>query len=467
MMARQNLLATLAMCAGLLSGCAVALGPGYRVEKQQVEVRWTGAETLEVRGIYQLKNTGTEPMDYIEAVLPEEARRSGLQVWLDQSPVSLEPAAELAPEGTVRIPFRPAWEKKRKASLVIEYALRGAVADAGATPSVYLETRGWYPDLRSKDGLFAFGGEPPKKWDLRITVPREFLVHASGEAKGKKRRDALLEHRFQQRGRDFRPFVVAGRYQEQRISHVILWTLQPRPEMAVRRLGEGVARTTQEYQAAFGKPLEFQSVMVVELPSRATEKAAKSFPGGVFFASDQQDRLLGDPEEVLRALDEHLTYTWFYHTVTATPEAQLLFYEGLPPYGASIAAEARGAAAYRSALASGRLGLYEDAGGEKKEPQFFLNESESSRERIAFARAKAPLFFLALEDRYGKQATRRALARLVESLRGQKFNTNDLRVAIQIETGEDPAEFFRQWLNQPGIPEEFRKKYKTQVTGSR
>ena len=44
---------------------------------------------------------------------------------------------------------------------------------------------------------------------------------------------------------------------------------------------------------------------------------------------------------------------------------------------------------------------------------------------------------------------------------------NDLRVAIQLETGEDPAEFFRLWLNQPGIPDEFRKKYEQQSPGSR
>lgn len=476
MKSRRHTLGLLSILAvGLLSACSVPLGPGYTVKKQQYDVRWTGTPELVVRGSYRLQNTGNQPLDYIEVTLPEESQRSGLQVWLDQSPVSTQPADELAPAGTVRIPISPALPRKKKNSLVIEYRLAGSANDASAPPSFYLPTRGWYPELREREGLFGSGGIPPEKWDLRVAVPRDFLVHASGQHKGKRRRNDLLEHRFRQRRReDFDPFVVAGRYSEQRATspgvEVILWAPRPLADSVLQAFGDQVGRTVQRYETTFGSPWDSAPVRIVHAsPDFRLEvpDSRSTFPGGVLLFPSESRLFAEDANDLWRNLDERLVFLWFFHGVTASPEAQLLFYEGLPPYGACIASEARGEPERRTTLASTRLGLYEDIGGKEKEPPFFLNEEGDSMLRRAFARAKAPLFFLALEDRYGKEPTRKALARLVESLRGRQFNTNDLRVAIQLETGEDPADFFRLWLNEPGIPEDFRKRYEKQVSGTK
>ena len=479
------------LLSGLLSACNVALGPGYTVVKQQYDVTWTGTSELLIRATYRVKNTGKAPVEYIEATLPDEARRSGLQVWVNGASVAVGAADESTPAGTVRIPISPVLRLKGKQDLVIEYRLSGAADEGAATPSFYLETLGWYPVLRKQEGLFGSGGDPPDKWDLRVTVPRDFLVHAAGIPKGKKRRRDVVEHHFRQRpDRHTAPFVIAGRYTEQRArttgSEVILWTFQPLPDAAASDIGNWIGRTALEYEKAFGRMGEDESaaVRVAELPPRFTshditfadgEKVTvghmdfieATFPGGVLLPTGRLARSADRPEGILRSLDEQLALSWFHHGVTAASDSRLLFYFGLPPYAASIAAETRGDAACRNALAASGLADYASLGGEASEPRFFLNDGAVSPERLAYARSKAPLFFLALEDHYGKDAARRALARLAASLRGRQFTTNDLRVAIQLETGQDPAEFFRQWLNVTGIPEEFRKKYENQVSGSR
>ncbi len=226
----------------MFCACGVALGPGYTIEKQQYDVHWTGTSELLVRSTYRVKNTGKTPIDYLEFELPEASHRSGLQVWLDGAPVATEAADESAPAGTVRIPVSPALALKKTQALVIEYRLRGPVSEGSATPSFFLETQGWYPELHKQEGLFGSGGNPPEKWDLRVTVPRDFLVHASGAHKGTKRRNDMVEHRFRQRpDRDSTPFVVAGRYHEQRArtagSEVILWTFQPLQEAVAQAVG--------------------------------------------------------------------------------------------------------------------------------------------------------------------------------------------------------------------------------------
>jgi hypothetical protein len=464
----------LLLCATLLSACAVPLGPGYTVQKQQVAARWTGTPELAVRGAYRIENTGQGPLDYIEVTLPPESRRSGLQVSLNGSPVATQPADELAPAGTVRIPISPALPQKKRRELVIEYRLAGSAGDVSAKPSFYLETRGWYPVLREREGLFGSGGAPPEKWDLRVTAPRDFLVHASGQPRGRRRRGDTVEHRFRQRrGHDFEPYVVAGRYHEYRATFqgvaVIMWMAETLAESTVRSIQERVGRCIRQYSTTFGSPWDSAAVRIVHIATGLKlehPNARGTFPDGVLLFSAPESAFAGDVNDLWRELDERLVLLWFFHGVTATPDAQLLFYEGLPPYGASIVTEAHRVTSERAMLASARLRLYEDAGGQEQEPRLFLNEADASPKRVAYARAKAPLFFLALEDRYGKEAVRNALARIVASLRGRQFNTNDLRVAIHLETGEDPAEFFRQWLNQPGIPEEFRQRY-AQHAGNR
>lgn len=451
-------------CVTLLSACAVPLGPGYTVKRQQLAAQWTGTPELAVRGTYRLQNTGKVPLDYIEVTLPPDSRRSGLQIALDNSPVATQSADPLAPEGTVRIPIHPPLPIKKKRDLVIEYRLAGSVADVSATPSFYLETRGWYPVLRAREGLFGSGGDPPEKWDLRVTVPRDFLVHASGQPKGRKRRGDAVEHRFRQRtDRDFFPFAMAGELSEYRVDiagrELVLWSRDAlTPEKAKQTL-ERIRSIVEGLQSAFG-PLDEQGKALVfaqgGVATSSGQSEAVTFPYGVWINWP----LFDEPHSC--EVDAAAARLWFFHLARPDSEAEelaLTFTNHAPALSAG-GCERRLPSFEPATFVEQTLRAYE-----RDRKEFDREPGEHVKRGMQLS--KLSLFLVALEERLGRGVLNASLKRMLQALRGRTWTTNDLRVAIHLETGEDPAEFFRLWLNQPGIPDEFRKKYETQVPGSR
>jgi len=77
--------------------------------------------------------------------------------------------------------------------------------------------------------------------------------------------------------------------------------------------------------------------------------------------------------------------------------------------------------------------------------------------RIALA--KAPLFFVALEDACGEAPMRAGLAHLLATERGLEAGYADLRAALEESSNRDLARMFRLWLNEKGIPQDFRERY--------
>ena len=86
-------------------------------------------------------------------------------------------------------------------------------------------------------------------------------------------------------------------------------------------------------------------------------------------------------------------------------------------------------------------------------------------EQRRIALAKAPLFFIALEDIYGEEPVRRGLAQVVSLLRGQEIKYQDIRAALENETNKDLSPMFRIWLYQTGIPAGFKEKYEGAQAG--
>jgi aminopeptidase N len=79
--------------------------------------------------------------------------------------------------------------------------------------------------------------------------------------------------------------------------------------------------------------------------------------------------------------------------------------------------------------------------------------------------AKAPLFFIALEDAYGEEPVRQALTQIRSLLRGQEVGYRDIRAALENVTNKDLAPMFRTWVYNPGIPAEFQEKYQNAEAG--
>ena len=84
------------------------------------------------------------------------------------------------------------------------------------------------------------------------------------------------------------------------------------------------------------------------------------------------------------------------------------------------------------------------------------NDDEGIRANFG---AKSGLFILALKDAVGPKNFRAALRRMIQARRGLDWTIDDLRSALELESGQNLAEFFRVWLYQPGIPDDFRRRY--------
>jgi hypothetical protein len=78
----------------------------------------------------------------------------------------------------------------------------------------------------------------------------------------------------------------------------------------------------------------------------------------------------------------------------------------------------------------------------------------------AVVRAKSFLFFYALQDHYGREVFRRAISHMLYARRERGLELSDLIGAFDQETHQNAAEFVRVWMKRPGVPEEFRARYR-------
>ncbi len=83
----------------------------------------------------------------------------------------------------------------------------------------------------------------------------------------------------------------------------------------------------------------------------------------------------------------------------------------------------------------------------------------SRAERISTG-YRAALFFVALEDLCGRDNFSEAFREIVRSRGGDIVTGDELRAATEENYRHDLAQMFRDWLNEPGIPDEFRGRYR-------
>ncbi|HXQ97152.1 MAG TPA: hypothetical protein VN774_01815, partial [Candidatus Limnocylindrales bacterium] len=161
-------------------------GPGYTIEKQRMEVTYSNdaPDHVTVRAWYQMKNTGTQPLDEMSLRLPlnwEFAPRNIHVEWMGKA---LTLPASANDQKNLDVPLGTRWNLSDRGEFVVSYdsespVVKPAAASRGGV-AFFLPTSHWYPVLGSPHGTFSSGGQPPPKWDLIVTVPTGYRVHASG-----------------------------------------------------------------------------------------------------------------------------------------------------------------------------------------------------------------------------------------------------------------------------------------------
>ncbi len=435
---------------------------------------------LAIRAAYQLRNVGNAPLNSIEVSLPDEKTfgRQNLSAEIDGRPVTPSLAAaereSSAPDEIFRISIEPAWPQKQKRNLVLEYRLapapRGRAAIAVDDVSFHLQPQGWFPELQTPKKLFSHDVERPDPTPVNLIVPPEFLVISTGSSSGARKQGGDIEHRFTLHKLNLDPFIVAGRYHQQEVNapegDVVFWTLAPISAPASQVAGARLAATMKVYAAAFGPILKKSApVHIAETSTHLYGRSATGegpagwpFLNGVLL--NRQAFALEASSEVFLGVAEHeLAHTWLGEQVRLRPEAEIGMGEGFAEYAPIVAAEARGGAAARANAVRQRLKLYDDARVASVEKPLSAIRAGDPWEQRKISYAKGSLLFLALEDECGEAGARRGIAHLVSALHGESAGFEDLRSAVELETGKNLAEFFRIWLNDTGLPDSFRERY--------
>ena len=473
-------LAAIAILMIFSAACTVPLAPGYAITKESREIQFVSGATpeLKIRGQFTLVNSGTSKLSFIDVVVPVEKTfgMNDLHVEVNGHEVSAVPLpAELQYDHphTLRIPLESTWEQKQRRELLIEYVLRSP-DDSGSqitlSPKTFsLGFSGWFAVLQPPDHALSPFPKRPDKTLVTIRTPANFLVLSRGAKVGVKKLGDAMETRYMVRIKDLAPFAVGGQYVEASSSRsgkssVVFWTLEPLKQDTAASV-QRIESAWNTMQTDFG-PLDknISGPHVVESPDLRNHltgeagPAAAAFPGGALVSSAALALGINN-EEFLDKVTHAIAHDWFGQQIYPAPFAALGLGEGLPEYATIVIDEASKGEAGRRQRIVDYLRAYDEAS--KKAVEIPLGDAKLTDppEQRAISLAKAPLFFIALEDKCGEAPVRAALKRVISLLRGQQVGYNEIRSAIEQESGKDLAEFFRTWLYELGIPKDFRAKY--------
>ena len=480
--APRSLAAALVFAIALIeSSCAVPLAPGYRILKQSADIRFVPGSPpeLQVAANYKLVNTGNSDLTFVDVKFPDKAAfgRTNLRVELDGKPValtSLPSEYEQTDPNAFRMSFDQTWTRKQTHELAINYTFReprnsGSRITLGEA-DFHLGFRNWLPELEPPKHLLAPEPKRPDHTIYTIRVPAGFAVLTRGTAKGQKKDGGEVEYRFELRKKDAPPFVVAGRYTSWPLkpsSHApIFWTLQPLrgdPGPAAEQIIAAWKILEKDFGPLGKNPKVPHIVEVSGLRGhfggeQSDGAAAVAFPGGALVNPAALALGRGN-EQFLEIVTHALAHNWFGDAMSPSGEAALGIGEGLPEYATVVIdAERRGPAARRQ-RASEYLRRYDEALQHAEETPLGITTLSSPAPQRRIALAKAPLFYVALEDACGAERVRAGLASMVALLRGKEVDYNDLRAELEQSTGKQLGELFRVWLNRKGIPEDVRNRY--------
>jgi hypothetical protein len=460
---------TLAVLAGALylAGCATPLGPGFRIEHQELHAEYVAGvqAAMRVRAAWIVKNTGNQPLDGVDASLPNVQTHDlrDVRVGLDED--SLAPAS--AARRGVRFAFDPPLPRGETRHIALSYELRGAKRESAGTDvtelGFILPPGDWAPVLLRPKRAFSKGGEPPNKWEMTVQVPASWRVHASGKLKGVERRKeeqpGSAVYRFEQRRKGFLPFAVGGAYHEEKAEadgrEVIFWTREALPAGVAQRAAEAAAGAAQFYDSTFGaRPEAIHKFWIIECPRKGECWAVPetALVGGAI----RNDRSWS---AFLVELEQQLAYTWLDFQVHPDWDREPLPMGALADYATELATAARVGGDARNRIIHGLVADFDYKKAREPEPPVFsvqLSDPESARQ---FAGLKSELFLFALEDAAGQDNLHRALRHLLSVYHGGIWRADDLRSALEQESGKNLAPLFRAWLVEPGLPGDFRERY--------
>jgi hypothetical protein len=453
------------------AGCGAALGPGYVIDRQEIQVHFVASSqpTIHVESDYHLRNNGNRPLQSLELRLPGRRRFRFTEPRAEWD--SRAVALGTSPDNTrnVIITFAEPWTLGSVHTLHLAVDFQPAETGEGglsvAPDAFLLPAEGWSPQLLPARGIFATGGVPPKTWPLIVKVPGGFLVHLSGRQSKPSRSGGEQTVRAVQQPTNGYPFVIAGRFHATQYKAepetLTVWTRTSLNFGDLRSTADALIKTFNSYNAMFGsREKESHQLWLVECPV-----VAGCFAGG----TSNYAKLISDENEkqsaqmvsldtvmvdfsagtsgIVGAVGPSLASSWLGYGRNPG------FYEQDPPLSALPAfAAARG----REAVLGPQV---RESTIRRALRQIPMHPDAKKTEGDNVIRAKSLLFFYGLQDSYGLDAFNKALTHMLYARRGGGFDLDDLIAAFEQETHKNVALFVRVWMKHPGVPDDFRARY--------
>jgi hypothetical protein len=470
---RPFLFLTALVAACFAAACTAAFGPGYSIEKQEIQVRFLAdpQPAIHIDSVYYLRNDGNQPLSSIELRLPGRRRFHFVEPQADWNGRAL--SFETSPDNArnVILRFAEPWavSSDRTLRLSVEFhpTAPGDHTFSFAPDAFFLPAEGWNPQLLPARGSFATGGVPPANWLLTLRVPETFLVHASGRKPKVSRHGGEQTLRIVQQAKDGYPFIIAGRYIAAQFNeapeNINLWTRTPQDATALRQPAASLITASHAYDAMFGtRSQESHHLWIVECPvvdncfTSATSSYAQLItePGAKPSAEMASlDTVMVDlssgPPEIAAAAAPSLASSWLGYGQNPGFFEQDPPLSALPAFAATRGREAvQGAHVRADTIRRSLTGVP-------------LQAVPGKSEEASVVRAKSLLFFFALQDRYGQDVFNKALSHMLFARRGGGFGLDDLIAAFEQESHRNVAEFVRHWMKRPGVPADFRARYET------
>ena len=458
------------------------LGPGFHFSSRQTEIHasFASPDTLHVRVVDRLENAGDRTLQTVGVRLPEGPAfgTQNVRVTIEGKEISPRPDS-IVDRRMMRMPFDPPWQQRQTREVAAEWDMAPAPSTRGtisASPNgFYIADETALPLWQVPSGIFARGNPNPDGEVLSVFAPPDFRVLAPGKPIKSEASGNMLVRRFRIRpDRDFLPYVVAGRYQEEiirtRQAAVSFWTFRALDAEMAKTAGARLSSSMLAFVDFFGPASRWKTIVHIveapgELPSEfgsPGDPGGTSFPEGALLDSGAIAQGVAS-ESVLELAEYELARTWFGWLVRPTPEAQILMGRGVGMFGLVIAAEARGNSSqdlgHRRLMIASLLDRYDRARSIASDKRLMESAAGYSRaERISNG-YRAALFFVALEDVCGRDNLREAFRYIVRARAGDETGYEEFRAALESVSHRDLAEMFRRWLIQPGVPDDFRARY--------
>jgi len=105
------------------------------------------------------------------------------------------------------------------------------------------------------------------------------------------------------------------------------------------------------------------------------------------------------------------------------------------------------------------IATYDSLGAANGEKPGFGPAAGYGRQEATAKSYRGALFLLSLEEIAGEEKFHLAVRRILTDMAGQEIGSAELRSAVEAEAGRNLAGVFRDWLDHPGLPAEFRAHY--------